>query len=140
MISQRLKGNFNRLEKFLNQDISNVTRRTLNKYGEQSTEKLKENTPVRTGLTRASWSYKIKKTNEGYTLQWINTNVSKDGVPIVVLLEYGHGTSSGGYVPPQSFIRKTLRPYLERIGAIAARNIARNKSTYDIGEEVNDNE
>lgn len=115
MVKARYKGNFRRLEGFLTRDYEEGSKRKLEKIGLEGLEKLKEATPVRTGLTRDSWDVKVEKADKGYTVVWFNTNTDADGIPVVVYLEYGHGRRGGGYVPARYFIRDTLKPFYAQI-------------------------
>lgn len=110
MISVRQKTNFRRLESFLKEDYDGRCKSVLTNVGARGFEELKAATPVNTGLTRDSWDYAIVKTETGYRLVYSNSNLTSEGLPLVVLLEYGHGTRSGGYVPGKYFISKTLNP------------------------------
>lgn len=137
MISVRQKGNLRRIEKYLKQDYTDTTRKTLKKYGDIGLESLKAATPVRTGLTRDSWEVELKEHKGNFKLSWNNTNLDRDGLPVIVLLEYGHGTTNKGYVPGRNFVRPTIRPILEKIDKIITRNIARNARINGGIEEVN---
>lgn len=86
----------------------------LVKYGEKGVNALSAATPVRTGKTAASWSYKIERTNSGYNLSWLNSNES-EGVPIVILIRYGHITASGFHVPANDFVRPIIEPLYDEI-------------------------
>ena len=105
------------LRKLLRIDLETI----LGKYGSQGVELLAAATPKRTGLTAASWKYttKISRNSDGgvrsASIEFSNTNLStsKDKIPIIILIEYGHGTRNGGYVPPHPFITETLRPLFD---------------------------
>jgi len=80
----------------------------LDKYGQMGVDALRAATPVRTGLTAASWGYRVIN-NE--TIEWFNTNIN-DGEEIAVLIQYGHGTGTGGFVPPIDYINPALDPVI----------------------------
>jgi len=107
-------GNFAKTTKYL----SNVSKRLQNanfeKYGEKGVEALRQATPKDTGKTSESWSYTINKSREGVTIRWNNSNVN-DGVNIAVILQYGHGTRSGGYVRGIDYINPAMRPIFEQL-------------------------
>lgn len=86
----------------------------LDKYGEEGVKALREATPVRTGLTRDSWSYEVVSSKYGYKIVWKNSNVV-NGVNVAVLIQYGHGTRNGGYVEGIDYINPALRPVFEKI-------------------------
>lgn len=135
MISMTMKKNFRRLEKYLDRDFTGTTRKTLNKYGEKGVEALKAVTPVRTGLTRDSWEYQVTQKDGKLRLIWRNTNLTNEGVPVVVLLEYGHGTSNGRFVPARPFVRATLKPIIERISHVVLKNVTRKEKDTGVTEE-----
>lgn len=71
-------------------------------------------TPRRSGLTAASWGYEIEIIGDKCTIAWTNSNVV-DGTPVVILLQYGHGTGTGGYVAGRDFINSTIQPIFDQI-------------------------
>lgn len=109
----------NWLRKLLRIDLETV----LGSYGQRGVELLAAATPKRTGLTAASWKYTTKITRNSTggvssaSIEFSNTNLStsKDKIPIIILIEYGHGTRNGGYVPPHPFITETLRPLFDEL-------------------------
>lgn len=118
-ITFETKGDFKKAETFLRRIAQKDPRSILDKYGVLGIERLREYTPKRTGLTADSWSYEVKKVPEGYTIQWNNSNKTDTGIPIVILLQYGHGTKGGTWVQGRDFINPALRPvFLEMVEAI----------------------
>ena len=115
MISLRQKGNFRRLRQYLTIDYPEQSKSAMEHAGMQGKAELRANTPVKTGRTRDHWHYKTIKLKDGYRVSWYNTNLTRDGLPLIVLLEYGHGTRNGGYVPGTHFIRNSMRPVKEEI-------------------------
>lgn len=110
------KGNFDRTEKilksFLNEEY--IPLDILEKYGRKGVEALSSATPRRTGLTASSWDYTIKNKNGQYELSWYNTNI-QNGLPIAIILNYGHGTSNGSYVVGRNYIEPAIAPILDEI-------------------------
>lgn len=86
----------------------------LHKYGERGVQLLSERTPVDTGRTAASWSYSVKKTRNGYEVYW-NNSADVNGLPIVILIQYGHATRNGGYVKPNDFINPATREIYDEL-------------------------
>lgn len=86
----------------------------LDKFGEEGVKALSLATPVDTGKTAASWEYKIVETSTGVQLVWYNTNENK-GENIAILIQYGHGLATGGYVPGRDYINPALRPIFDKI-------------------------
>lgn len=75
---------------------------------------LRAATPVDTGTTSESWGFEVLKKGDDYIIQWLNTNVNK-GVTIAIILQYGHGTGTGGYVAGRDYINPAMRPVFDRI-------------------------
>lgn len=113
-ISFKHTGNFSKTLQFLNLVTSRNYLNKLNKYGLEGVEALAKVTPKRTGLTAASWTYKITEENGKITMSWFNTNV-KNGVQIAVILDYGHGTGRGTYVQGRHYISPAIQPVFDRI-------------------------
>ena len=86
----------------------------LEKYAVMGVSALASATPVDSGVTANSWGYEIITTKEGATIHWTNTNQNK-GVYIAVILQYGHGTGTGGYVQGVDYIIPAIRPVFDKI-------------------------
>ena len=86
----------------------------IERYAREGVEALAAATPVKTGLTAASWSYRIKRDEKSVTIEFLNSNI-QNGVPIAIILFYGHGTKNGGYVQGIDYINPALAPVFERI-------------------------
>ncbi len=107
MITIKHRGSFRRTDKFferlLRLDISSI----LEKYGQLGVEALAAATPIDSGETAASWSYTTEKGINSYRIVWRNSHIN-DGVPIAIILQYGHGTGTGGYVRGTDYINPAL--------------------------------
>ena len=114
MITFRQKGDFKKLNSFLEKAKHINHTSILDKYGKEGVAALMSATPKRTGLTASSWSYEIIRENGKLTLAFNNSNV-QNGVPIAIILQYGHATSNGGWVEGIDYINPTLRPLFEKI-------------------------
>lgn len=108
------KGNFKKTRKFLKRCSNLQLDDLLDQYGKEGVEVLARATPKDTGKTAASWSYAVHKSDGRITITWSNSNIV-DGVPIAVILQYGHGTRNGGYVEGVDYINPAMRPIFERI-------------------------
>lgn len=97
MIKLRSKGNFNKTYRFLKKAREWRDRKLLDMYGQLGVNALKSATPKATGKTASSWFYTITEEENSTTITWNNSNVNK-GVNIAIVLQYGHGTGTGGYV------------------------------------------
>lgn len=101
-------GDFDHLEKFLKETQAGNYRKILSEYGRRGVDALSAATPVDSGVTAASWGYEIHQTKSGWELVFTNSNVNR-GVNIAILLQYGHGTGTGGYVAGRDYINPALR-------------------------------
>ena len=108
------KGDFNNTFRFLNKMSKFQINKILEKYGQMGVEALKSATPIDRGKTAESWGYEISVGKEGATIHWTNTNQNK-GVYIAVILQYGHGTGTGGYVQGIDYINPAIRPVFDKI-------------------------
>lgn len=113
MVTIHSKGSFKNTMTFLkkarDKDYS-----FLHKYGEEGVAALSAATPVRTGKTASSWYYKIVDRGDSISIEWFNSNVN-DGVPIAIVIQYGHATPNGGYVEGVDYINPALKPIFDRI-------------------------
>lgn len=112
MISFRSTGNFTKTELFFERAKEVFHMGILDKYGKMGVEILKKNTPINSGKTAESWEYSIEKDSNGYSLVWHNTNIN-DGVPIAILIQYGHATGTGGYVKGTDYINPSMKPIFD---------------------------
>lgn len=107
-------GNFNNTERFLNKMKNAEMYRELNRLGEQGVRALSAATPVRSGKTAASWDFETKISTSKAELIWTNSNVN-NGVNVAIIIQYGHGTGTGGYVQGIDYINPAMRPVFESI-------------------------
>ena len=108
------KGNFNNLDRFLAKMRAGEMYRNLNRYGMEGVEALANNTPLDSGKTAGSWRYEVDISKTKATITWFNTNINS-GVPIAIILQYGHGTGTGGYVSGRDYINPVMRLVFDRI-------------------------
>lgn len=113
-ISISSSGSFTNTQRFLKYMSKMDIRSTLNKYGEKGVKALNEATPSASGETAASWSYSVEAKRGSYSISWSNS-VMAGGVPLVILLQYGHGTGTGGYVAGRDFINPAIQPIFDKI-------------------------
>ena len=114
MISFRQKGDFSKLTKYLEKVKEGFDVGILDKYGQAGVRALASATPVDTGLTANSWYYKIEKSKGSVSIAFYNSNI-QNGVPIAVILQYGHGTKNGGWVQGRDYINPAIRPIFDAI-------------------------
>ena len=114
MIKVSHKGDFSKTIKFMKEAAKAVDLNMFKKYGQDGVNALKAATPVDTGLTADSWYYEITKTKNSITINFNNSNV-QNGVPIAIILQYGHGTRNGGYVKGRDYINPAIQPIFEKL-------------------------
>lgn len=87
---------------------------SLERYGQMGVDALAKATPIESSLTANSWKYRIIKDNKRPGIEWYNTNIV-NGTPVVILIQYGHATGTGGYVPGRDFINPAMQPIFDKI-------------------------
>ena len=124
MISFRHKGDFSKTNKFLRGIRGKSFLGVLNKYGREGVAVLMSATPVDTGKTASSWRYEIKQEKETVRLIFCNDNI-QNGVPIAIILQYGHGTRNGGWVEGRDYINPAVQPIFDKIAESAWREVVK---------------
>lgn len=124
MISFRQKGNFSKLTRFLERAKETVRIGELDKYGRRGVAALSSATPIDSGETASSWYYKIVNANGSATITFYNSNI-QNGVPIAIILQYGHGTRNGGWVEGRDYINPAIQPIFDEIVESAWKEVTR---------------
>ena len=124
MIKIRQKGDFKKLTSFLEKAKEDLNIGILDKYGKKGVAALSSATPIDTGLTASSWFYKIENKNGVAKIEFHNSNI-QNGVPIAVILQYGHGTKNGGYVVGRDYINPAIQPVFDELAKNAWKEVTR---------------
>ena len=124
MISFRQKGDFSKLTKYFERVKEAAKIGVLDKYGREGVAALASATPVESGKTANSWYYEIKRQNGSVSLEFNNSNINQ-GVPIAVILQYGHGTGTGGWVQGRDYINPVIRPIFDKIAEDAWKEVTK---------------
>ena len=124
MISFRQKGDFSKLSRYIERAREAAKIGILDKYGREGVAALASATPVKTGKTASSWVYEIKRQNGSVSIVFKNTNIV-NGVPIAIILQYGHGTGTGGWVEGRDYINPTIQPIFDEIANKAWREVTK---------------
>ena len=124
MIRFRQKGDFSKLTNFLEKAKRTVRIGDLDRYGREGVAALASATPVDSGTTANSWYYEIKQDSRGVTITFNNSHFN-EGVPIAIILQYGHGTGTGGWVEGRDYINPAIRPVFDRIANDAWREVTK---------------
>lgn len=122
MISFRQKGDFSKTMKYLKQAKDVLKNVDLDKYGREGVAALASATPNDTGRTANSWYYEIVRKKESVTITFYNSNI-QNGVPIAIILQYGHGTRNGGWVSGKDYINPVIQPIFDKIAGEAWREV-----------------
>lgn len=117
------KGDFKKLSHFLS-DKKDIKIRGLEQYAAEGVKALSLATPVNSGETASSWSYEIKDDGETTTIEFHNSNI-KNGFPVAIMLQYGHGTGTGGYVQGRDYINPVIRPLFDKIAENAWKEVTK---------------
>lgn len=122
MVTFQVKGKYSKTKKFLEKaekmDIVNV----LAKYGLEGVAALAANTPKESGDTAAAWGYEIDHGPGFARLYWTNSNINQ-GVNIAIILQYGHGTGTGGWVEGRDYINPAIQPIFDKIAEKAWKEV-----------------
>lgn len=122
MIGWELKGDFRNSKKYLNKLLEALRLDILDSYGRKGVAALSNATPVDSGLTASSWEYKVVRTPRSASIIFTNTNINS-GVPIAIILQYGHATGNGGWVEGRDYINPALQPVFDSLADDAWRDI-----------------
>ena len=114
MIKFTHKGDFSRVTAYLKNVKKGANVRSLEKYAREGVAALSAATPVDTGYTAKSWYYEIEDKNGTVRISFCNSNI-QNGVPIAIILQYGHATGTGGWVEGRDYINPAIQPIFDRI-------------------------
>lgn len=124
MISFRQKGDFSKTKKFLTNAERAIKNMNLDKFGKEGVAALSSATPIDSGKTSSSWYYDITRSNGSIIISFNNSNINK-GVPIAIILQYGHGTRNGGWVQGRDYINPAIQPVFDKIADDAWREVTK---------------
>lgn len=122
MISFTQHGDFKKLSKYFERIREKIKLGVLDKYGKAGVTALANATPKDSGLTASSWSYEIVRQNGTVSLNFLNSNIH-EGVPIAIILQYGHGTGTGGWVMGRDYINPAIQPLFDKLASDAWKEI-----------------
>ena len=124
MISFRQKGDFSKVTRYLERAKNLAKIGDLDRFGREGVAALSSATPIDTGETASSWYYKIEHVKGSATISFHNSNI-QNGVPIAVILQYGHGTRNGGWVEGRDYINPAIRPIFDKIAEEAWKEVTK---------------
>lgn len=124
MISFRQKGDFSKLTHYFKKVKNATSQINLDKYGRDGVAALASATPIDSGLTASSWYYKIVRKRDSIAIEFCNSNL-QNGVPIAIILQYGHGTGTGGWVEGRDYINPSIQPIFDSLADSAWREVTK---------------
>ena len=124
MITFRQKGDFSKLTRYFERLKEAIKIGDLDKYGREGVAALASATPRDSGLTASSWYYEIENQNGSARIIFKNSNIN-EGVPIAIVLQYGHGTGTGGWVEGRDYINPTIQPIFDKIAEDAWKGVTK---------------
>ena len=123
MISFRQKGDFSKVTRYLEKASKAARLSILDKYGKEGVAALSSATPVESGKTANSWGYEVKNSGSSASIIFTNSNIN-NGVPIAIILQYGHGTGTGGWVEGRDYINPAIQPVFDRLADEAWKEVS----------------
>ena len=124
MISFRQKGDFSKLSRYFERVKEAAKIDVLDRYGQEGVAALASATPVDSGKTANSWYYEIKRQNGLVSIEFKNSHINK-GVNIAIILQYGHGTGTGGWVQGRDYINPAIQPIFDKIADDAWKEVTK---------------
>ena len=108
------KSTLSWLEKLLgfNDDLE----RLIEAVGHAGVDALRSGTPVDTGLAMSSWGFTTTRSPRLIQIGWHNYDI-EGGYNVAILVQYGHGTGTGGYVKGRDFINPAMQPLFDKFAA-----------------------
>lgn len=122
VVSFKQSGGFDNLRRFLTKNHDSTFLSLLNRAGSEGVQALSSATPTDTGSTASSWDFEIEKQGDLYRLIFTNSNINQ-GVPIAILIQYGHGTGTGGYIQGRDFINPALKPIFDKLSSELSKEV-----------------
>lgn len=114
MITFGHTGSFRNTEKFFTKMSNGDLFSRIKPICEEGVRALSAATPVGSGIAAQSWGYEIHRERGGVTIYWTNSNI-ENGFPVAIMLQYGHGTGTGGYVQGRDYINPAMKPIFDKI-------------------------
>ena len=124
LMTFKQQGDFKKLSSFLERMKKPLKKTTLDKYGKEGVQALMAATPADTGLTASLWHYDINMSKDSSSISFYNDNID-NGVPIAIILNYGHGTRNGGYVKGRNYINPAIQPIFDKLAQEAWKEVIR---------------
>lgn len=124
MITFRHKGDFSKATRYFERVRDAARIKVLEKYGKQGVAALSSATPVDSGQTAGSWGYEISRSSGSAKITFTNSNIN-NGFPVAIMLQYGHGTGTGGWVQGRDYINPAIQPIFDKIADEAWKEVTK---------------
>lgn len=124
MITFKSKGDYSKVTRYLERVNKAAKVSVLDKYGKEGVAALSSATPVDSGKTASSWGYEVTHEQGRATITFTNSNINR-GVPVAIILQYGHGTGTGGWVQGRDYINPAIQPIFDKIVEDAWKEVAK---------------
>ena len=118
------RGSFKHIERFAKGYDRQKLLRILDSYGRKGVKALAAATPIDSGLSADSWGYRTSVSRGSFFIIFTNNHFTNSGTPVVILIQYGHGTRNGGYVEGRDFINPAIKPVFDEIAAAVWREVS----------------
>lgn len=122
-ISFTEEGNFEATTGWLNKVAKIDPTDAMQALGQEGITSLRAATPVDTGETASGWAVEIEKTRKGVEMNFVNRAHPGTSENVAMLIELGHGTRTGGYVPPRPYIKGALTDVLNKAGTVLVEGV-----------------
>lgn len=124
MITFRSKGDFSKATRYFERVKEAAKVGILDKYGRAGIAALSSATPIESGLAAGSWGYEIEHGRNSARIIFTNSDI-ENGFPVAIMLQYGHGTGTGGWVEGRDYINPAIQPIFDQIANEAWREVTR---------------
>lgn len=109
-------GSFRKTQSFLEQMTRLNLASVLEASGKAGVSALASATPHESGLAANSWTYEVVAGVGTAKIIWHNTDI-ESGFPVALMLQFGYGTGTGGYVAGRDYINPAIEPIFQQIQA-----------------------
>ena len=122
-VSFESRGNFDNFNKWL-KNLDRLKSSEITKIiPKEGVSRLKANTPKDTGGTANGWYSEVTVRKNVLEISWKNRANPDEDVNIAKLIELGHGTKNGGYVPPRPYIKTSMNELFNKASDLLTKEL-----------------
>jgi hypothetical protein len=114
VITFSVSGSFQNSQRFLEAVSKIDIKSILVSCAQRGVSALASRTPEDTGRTAAAWGYEVSSSGGVYSITWTNSDI-ENGFPVAIMLQFGYGTGTGGYVQGRDYINPAIAPIFDMI-------------------------